>query len=373
MMFNAKDLIKLKNKKIVFINNNMRVGGVQSSLFNLLSKLDASNEITLVLFSLNGEYIKRLPQNVKVKSAGKLISILGIPHSETKGWLKIFSFFLRGITRLYSFNVAIQFILLFTKKITDEYDLAFSFLQDSPENVFYGGCNLFTLKKISSLLKISYIHADYSNYGGATNYNINILRKFDYIALVSESCKKQFTSVVPELTNKAIVIKNFVLDEEIKMLSDCDPYLYKNGFLNFLYVGRLAQEKGLFRLLDAFTEVSSIQEIPIMLHIVGNGPLLDDIASYIDNKGINQIVEIHEETDNPYRFMKNANALVLSSFHEAAPMVISEALVLGLKVLTTNTCSAKEMITDDEGWVCENSKEGLCKGLLDAIGELRYV
>ena len=70
------------------------------------------------------------------------------------------------------------------------------------------------------------------------------------------------------------------------------------------------------------------------------------------------------EQSNPYRYMKNADLLVLSSYHEAAPMVIDEARCLGLPVLTTQTTSAQDMVAERGcGFVCENSKEGIAEAL----------
>jgi len=58
--------------------------------------------------------------------------------------------------------------------------------------------------------------------------------------------------------------------------------------------------------------------------------------------------------------MKKADALFLPSVHEAAPMVIEEAKALGVPVITTRTISAAEMVLDNmEGFICENSSEGI--------------
>ena len=76
--------------------------------------------------------------------------------------------------------------------------------------------------------------------------------------------------------------------------------------------------------------------------------------------GISGRVVFHGEQGNPYRYMKNADLLLMTSYHEAAPMVIDEARALGLPVLTTETTSSHEMVTEVGcGWVCENSQSAL--------------
>ena len=56
--------------------------------------------------------------------------------------------------------------------------------------------------------------------------------------------------------------------------------------------------------------------------------------------------------------MRNADLLLITSWHEAAPMVIDEARVLSLPVLSVKTTSSDEMISEC-GWVCENDQIAL--------------
>jgi len=70
--------------------------------------------------------------------------------------------------------------------------------------------------------------------------------------------------------------------------------------------------------------------------------------------------------------MKNADLFLMTSYHEAAPMVIDEARALGLPILTTETTSAHDMVTDRHcGWVCENSQSAINTALLTALSCVR--
>ena len=54
--------------------------------------------------------------------------------------------------------------------------------------------------------------------------------------------------------------------------------------------------------------------------------------------------------------MKNADLLLLTSHHEAAPMVFGEANILGLNILTTKTTSTLELVVKPNiGDVCEDN------------------
>ena len=65
--------------------------------------------------------------------------------------------------------------------------------------------------------------------------------------------------------------------------------------------------------------------------------------------------------------MLQADYLLVPSRNEAAPMVFDEASVLGLKIISTDTTSAAEMVGDG-GIVCENSLAGISE-VLTSIGK----
>ena len=69
------------------------------------------------------------------------------------------------------------------------------------------------------------------------------------------------------------------------------------------------------------------------------------------------------EQRDPYQYLIQADWLLVPSFHEAAPMVFDEAMLMGIKVITTNTTSAEEMIGCERGIICENSTDGIAHAL----------
>ena len=102
----------------------------------------------------------------------------------------------------------------------------------------------------------------------------------------------------------------------------------------------------------------------IKWHIIGTGPLELELTKRIRERRLENTILIHGYQLNPYRFIKNADLLLVPSCHEAAPMVFEEGKGLGIPILTTETTSAMELVGDEKaGWVCENSEEGLYRGL----------
>jgi glycosyltransferase involved in cell wall biosynthesis len=107
-----------------------------------------------------------------------------------------------------------------------------------------------------------------------------------------------------------------------------------------LFVGRLAPEKGIDTLLDAWREVGN--ELP--LQIAGDGPLAPEVeraASEIPNVTWLKWLPRTEILQK----MKDASVLILpSTWYEGFPMIIPEAFAVGLPVIASNLGSMSTII-----------------------------
>ena len=67
---------------------------------------------------------------------------------------------------------------------------------------------------------------------------------------------------------------------------------------------------------------------------------------------------------NPYPFIQAADLLVCSSNYEGFSTFITEGLVIGKPIVTTDCSGMRELLGDNEyGLISENSDEGLYGGL----------
>ena len=104
------------------------------------------------------------------------------------------------------------------------------------------------------------------------------------------------------------------------------------------------------------------------LHVVGSGLMESMLKETVKALQMEENVIFHGQQSNPYGYMAAADLFLMSSFHEAAPMVIEEAASLGIPILTTNTTSSNEMVVQTgAGWVCENSEESLSQMLCNIL------
>lgn len=359
-------------KKIVIVNNNMKVGGVQKSLYNLLWAMDAEHlyDVTLLLFRKTGEYVDKLPPSVRVVECDGPFRYLGMSQSECADHvgMKISRGFLALISRLFGRRWAIRLMLMKQSPLSGEYDCAISYLHNGRKESFYGGVQDYVLSRVHAKKKVAFIHGDYGRCGANHPANNRMMERFDRIAACSDGCRRTVEAVLPHLKDKCITVPNCHRYDEIRALAEEDPLLYDPEVVNAVTVSRLSHEKGIERAIQAVADART-KGLPVKLHIVGGGPMGGALTKLVTDMHLDDSVVFLGEQSNPYRYMKNADLLLLTSFHEAAPMVVDEARFLSLPVLTTATTSSQEMVTDVAGgWVCENDQMALSKALCDLAG-----
>jgi len=130
----------------------------------------------------------------------------------------------------------------------------------------------------------------------------------------------------------------------------------------FVNVGRLSPEKNQARLIRAFAEVHAAHPATRLV-IVGAGPLFDDLTALVESLGLTDSVFLTGMQRNPHAIMAAADCFVLSSDYEGQPMVILEALVLGLPIVTVEFASAKNALPAGSGLVVPQSDAGVAQGL----------
>jgi CDP-glycerol glycerophosphotransferase len=134
------------------------------------------------------------------------------------------------------------------------------------------------------------------------------------------------------------------------------------GVTTFVTAGRLSPEKDHARLIRAFDLVH--RDNPnTRLVIMGGGPLRQDLEDLVVDLGLVMSVTLPGRLANPYAVMTNSDCFVLSSNYEGQPMVLLEAMVLGLPIVTTDFASVRGTLPSGYGRVVPRSVEGLADGM----------
>jgi len=355
----------MRGIRIVFVMTSLRTGGIATSLINLLNELASRTDysLTLLLFDKNSANGIPLNKSISIIDAGALPGVIALSQSETKRksiYLAINRLIAGGIAKYISQSVAYKFLFR-NCKIQETWDIAISCTQSSPLHHLYGGCNEFALDKLKARKKYAFIHCDYITYGLVSEYSRNIYARFDGIAAVSNSVRERFLEAEPSFVNKTYTVYNCHDFSRIEKLANDHPIQYETNLINLVTVARLGEEKGHLRVLKVMRRLRE-EGYYFRWHVVGGGnentvKTLKKVAA--DNR-LDSYVIFYGDQKNPYKYLKNAQALLVPSFHEAAPMVYSEAEWLGIPIITTRTVSADEFVQKKKiGVVCENTDEAI--------------
>lgn len=88
-------------------------------------------------------------------------------------------------------------------------------------------------------------------------------------------------------------------------------------------------------LIDAYA-VSTLPKKNIFLYIIGNGKDVDALKKKSKNLGIENMVIFYEKLSNPFPYVKNAIATILTSNYEGFPRVLIESLAVGTPVVSVD-------------------------------------
>lgn len=114
-----------------------------------------------------------------------------------------------------------------------------------------------------------------------------------------------------------------------------------------IFVGRLAPEKNIESLLEAWSLVDISYQANWKLLIVGDGPLQKYLKDLAQEYGVNHSVVFLGESSNVVDWLGISDIYVLTSNAEGLSNSLLEAMSVGLPVITTNVSGVKDLRIDD--------------------------
>ncbi len=131
----------------------------------------------------------------------------------------------------------------------------------------------------------------------------------------------------------------------------------------FVNVGRLSPEKNQERLIRAFAGVHA-KHAGVRLLIVGDGPLRARLGELIRDAQLADAVHLAGHQANPFNIMSRADCFVLSSTYEGQPMVLLEAALCGLPIVSTAFDSVDDGLPTRSIHVVAQTDAALEEGML---------
>ena len=295
-------------KNIAIFTDNLKVGGIQKSIVNMLNNIDFSKyKVDLYLFDKDNFYIP--PKNVNIvylKKPKKIISLI-------------------------PFNIVYKF---YTPKILDKkYDISIDF--DS-----YQMATAIGALKAKSKKKAIWIHNDIPiklkeepKYKVLHFFFKEKYKYFDSYNAVSKGALKSFKELVNDPQKEYNVIPNYIDTNEIKikMQEKCDIEI-DNKKMNIVTVGRLCHQKGIDLMLNNIKELTKYRK-DFHLYIIGDGPQKEELIDLTKNLDLKDYVSFLGNQKNPFKYLTKMDLFYLSSRYEGQGMVILEAMSVGLDIL----------------------------------------
>lgn len=346
-------------KKVMFMTNSLDGGGAEKILQTILMNLD-HNKYDMTLYSMHREDIKSMeyPANVCYKVifdeyTGKqmLIRILDKLYLKIKG-------------KIFQKCSAKLFYKLF---IHEKYDVEIAFIEGESTKIISGSSN----KKSK---KYAWVHIDLEKNPWTQFMYKNALdeekhyRKFDKIMCVSESVRDAFLDKYNGIdTSKVLVQYNPIDREKIITMSKSESIIKKQDKFRMVAVGRLVEQKGFDRLMEVCANLRD-DGFEFEVIILGEGKERTKLEMLINSLQLLSIVKLPGYLSNPYSVMRTADLIVCSSRSEGFSTVLTEAMVLGVPIVSTECAGVKELFGDMKcGMIVENSTLALYQSLKQVL------
>lgn len=332
-------------KKILFLIDNLDGGGAEKVLTDIIKNIDRSKfNVTVKTLFNEGIYINEI-KGIEYKY------IVSNPDI----WKKRI---------LYRIIMYLPAIILHPIIIYDNYDVEVAFLETGVTKIISGGINS---------KKIAWIHADIHTTKDNQKWYYSHKRfvkaycKFNKIICVSNTSKKAFFKETGIIENVE-VIYNPIDEKNIINMSKEKLDNIKSNF-KVISVGRLEKIKGFDRLIKAIYNLKK-ENINIKLLIVGEGSQKKYLLNLVKENSLENNVEVIGFDSNPYKYIVNSDLFISSSLSEGFSLVIAEAMILGVPVLSTNTAGSQELLDGGEfglivGNSCNDLSEGIKKIFID--------
>lgn len=351
--------------KILFVMYNMEIGGTRRSLLNLLEKMvKAGVQCDLLLFSPYGDFMNQIPHGVRVLHGDILMQSIYATKQTLKKYAPSYLVLMKAVQKIlkkvfgekrFYDHVMRGYAKRHFKN--NDYDAVIAFQE--------GDCVKFATY-VPSPCRLAWIHNDYGNLQGEQRGTPAIFSRLDSILFVAEGTRRTFVEAYPQFADKMRVIPNILPQDRIRESAsddDAERIFTDPNRIHIVSVGRVARQKAFERIPEVLDGLGTLSQ-RIEWSVIGDGPDLPRLREELETKGLQDCVRFIGARNNPFPLVRQADLYVLTSLYESQPMVVMEALTLGVPVLSTDFASVRELLGNKPfGVICENSVAGLTDSL----------
>ena len=167
--------------------------------------------------------------------------------------------------------------------------------------------------------------------------------KFDQIVCVSQIAKDSFDKIFDHRFDST-ALYNVIDDAEIRKKAALPLQRErKKQRLTVLSVGRLTYPKNYLRLLRTHKQLLD-EGLEHDLWILGEGEDRSKLEQYVSENQLSDTVWMPGFVENPYPYMREADLLTCSSVCEGFSTFVTEGVILGKPIVTTDVSGMREIL-----------------------------
>ncbi len=324
--------------KSLFFRETLTCGGAEKVLCNLVNEMDQS------VFDITVHTLWRAVAEKHLKP--------GIRYR--------YCYAAKNKVNGYRSRIEASLGLTYPLYVKDAYDIEVAYLE-------FGATKVLSHSTNKKAKKVAWVHSDLERKLAGRTHTIlkaaEQYKAYDRIVCVSQTAKKGFVRLFGREEDVSVVY-NTVDDAAIRQKAELAPAVpLQIRRLTAVTAGRLSSEKQYDMLLRMHKSLLT-EGIAHDLWIVGEGDQRGILEDYIARNNLNDSVTLFGFQNNPYPYMKAADLLVCSSRYEGLSTFVTEGLILGKPVVTTECSGMRELLGDSKfGKITENNEEALRAGM----------
>lgn len=347
-------------RKVLFVIESLSGGGAEKVLASIIQNFDYSKyEVTVCSIVDVGKYKEVIKQHANycyiIPDAYGQSMFLRI-------WVSI-------IYKLFYYLLPISWAYNFF--IPKGFDIEVAFVEGFVTKLISN--KRFSINSPFSR-KIAWVHCDLMEYPWPVETKIyknleeekKAYSQFDKIVVVSESSKKHFVEIYGN-TERTHCIYNPVDKAEILALATEPVDCQRKTKFRFIAIGRLMEVKGFDRLIEAASRLHN-DGLEFELWILGEGPECNMLNNLCSRLKVQDNIKFLGFQINPYKYLAQCDCFVCSSRTEGYSLVIAEAMIVGLPVISTRCAGPEEILSGSRfGIMVDNSTNGIYEGMKETL------
>jgi len=340
-------------KRILYIIPTLKPGGAEKAAILVANYLvmHYSYDITFFVYDDSMYYRSLIDDRIHIIQIGEINTFVN----------KLFYWY------YYYIDIGLK---LFNSINITEYDYVIAVHEQVPEvSVFWlwflhliRGKNI--RKKLVSIIQISLFGLSHEKTHISSRLLLSILkfiRRYVFQSIVVLS-KREYNNLESSHNNISIIPNP--IDSKIMLKKNEDTNVLHHPYI--LFVARIVEQKNPMLLLKSFEQIyQRVNFNVIMIGHTVNSILYKKIVQFIYEKKLEKRISILGSVDDPYDYMVNAKAVLLSSNYEGLPLSLLEAMALHVPIITTKYDGYEEYFNNQNAILVErNSEEDLARALL---------